>query len=194
MNIWTPFWRSGPPASVPPSSNPRPGLVSALETKRASIEEICKVSGVAGASLAVIDNGETIFQDNLGYRDLAKEEPVTSDTIFHIASMNKSLTGACIHRLRAQGKLALDDLIVKHLPEAKSRDPVVAATGTIADLLGHRTGLQGANNIWLGAHGELLFDRDQTSTVFSHLRPREVCALDSSTTLHMRRWESSSSR
>lgn len=131
------------------------------------------MSGVAGLSIAVIDQGETIFQDSFGYRDLAKKEPVTSDTIFHIASMTKSFTGACINRLRAQGRLTLDDLVQEHLPEAKSRDPAVATTATVADLLGHRTGPHKADNIWLGSEGELLINRDQTTAVFSHLQPRE---------------------
>ncbi|KAH7127289.1 beta-lactamase/transpeptidase-like protein [Dactylonectria macrodidyma] len=147
---------SGPPAPM----KLRPRLVNALKSKRAAIEEICKVSGVAGVSIAVIDQGKTILQDNFGYCDLENREPVTSDTIFPIASMTKSFTGVCINRLRHEGKLSLDDLIVKHIPEAKSQDHVVATITTIADLLRHRTGLQGANNIWLGAQGELLFNRD----------------------------------
>lgn len=126
-------------------------------------------------SITVIDHGETIFQDNLGYRNIAKKKPVTSDTIFHIASMTKSFTGACIYRLQAQGKLSLDDLITKHLPSARSLDPVVASTATIADLLGHCTGLQKADNMWLGSDGELLFTRDQTAAIFSHLRPQVTC-------------------
>lgn len=150
----------------------RPELRHALESKRANIQEICKISGVAGASLAVIDHGETVFQDNFGYRDLVEQQPVTSDTIFHIASLTKSFTGACIQKLRAQGRLELDDPIQKHLPEAKNADPTVAATATIADLLGHRTGLERADNIWLGSQGELLINRDQTAAVFNHLRPR----------------------
>ncbi|KPM45233.1 hypothetical protein AK830_g1344 [Neonectria ditissima] len=150
----------------------QPELMDALKSKRGVIEEICKVSGVAGVSIAVIDQGETIWQTNFGYRDLENEKPVTSDTIFPIASMTKSFTGACINRLRQEGKLSLDDLIAKRLPEATSQDDTIATTATIADLLGHRTGLQAANNMWLGAQGELLFNRDQTATAFSHLKPQ----------------------
>ncbi|KAK4139709.1 beta-lactamase/transpeptidase-like protein [Dichotomopilus funicola] len=126
-------------------------LLDALKSNRGKIKQICKASGVAGASVVVIDHGETIFKENFGYRHIANKEPVTSDTIFRIASLTKSFMGACIDRLRAQGKLSLDDLVQKHLPDAKSHDPVVAATATIADLLGHRTGLQKADPLWLGA-------------------------------------------
>ncbi|KAL9078515.1 MAG: hypothetical protein Q9157_002571 [Trypethelium eluteriae] len=157
---------------MPPTSGLQPDLLDALKSQRAKIQEIKKILGVAGLSITVIDYGETIFPENLGYSNLAKKDPVTLDTIFHIASLTKSFTGACINRLKGQGWLTYDDLIQKHLPTAKSRDPVVAATATIADLLGHRTGLQKADSIWLGSGGELLFSKDQTATVFSHLRPR----------------------
>ena len=146
--------------------------MNALNFEKRDIEEICRLSGVAGVSLAVIDRGEIIFQENLGYRDLARKERVTSDTIFHIASLTKSLTGACIHRLIAQGKLSLDDPIRKHLPRAESRDPVFAADATIADLLGHRTGLQKADDIWEGSQGELLIGKDETTTAFNQLQPQ----------------------
>ena len=146
--------------------------MDSLKSEVPKIQEIRNISGVAGLPIAVIDHGETVFQDNLGYRDLARKEPVTSDTIFHIASLTKSFTGACIDRLRDQRRLALQDPIQKHLPEAKSQDPGIAKTVTIADLLGHRTGLQKADFIWLGSDGELLINRDQTTAVFNHLRPQ----------------------
>jgi CubicO group peptidase (beta-lactamase class C family) len=147
-------------------------LVGSLKSKRWNIEEICRLSGVAGVTVTVIHHGETIFQDCLGYRNVAAKDPVTPDTICHIASLTKSFTGACIYQLQALGKLSIDDLITKHLPFAKSLDLVVASTATIADLLGHRTGLQKADNIWLGSDGQLLLTKDQTSAIFSHLQPQ----------------------
>ena len=148
------------------------GFIESLKAQRLNIEQICEQSGVAGLSITLIHQGETVFQDSLGYRDVDKQEPVTSDTIFHIASLTKSFTGACIDRLRAQGKLAFDDPIQKHLPEAKSRDACVAEGATIADLLGHRTGLQRANKILLGASNELLINKDQTVCIFNRLQPQ----------------------
>jgi len=161
-----------PTTNRPQSPRLRQELVDALKSKRTEFREICEKSGVAGMSITVVDHGETIFQHNVGYRDLDKKEPVTSDTIFPIASLTKSFTGACLNRLRAEETLSFDDPIQRLLPEAKSQDPIVAETATVADLLGHRTGLQRADNMWLGSNGELLFNRDQTTTVFRQLRPR----------------------
>lgn len=94
-----------------------------------------------------------------------------ADTIFHIASLTKGFTGAYIHRLRAEGKLSLDDPVKKHLPDAENSDPFVSKAN-IADLLGHRTGLQKADPMWLGAEGELIFNKDQTIAIFNSLRPQ----------------------
>lgn len=145
-------------------------LVMALQSSRGDIEKICQVSGVAGVSMLVINHGETIFQENLGYSNVAEESPVTSDTIFHIASMTKSFTATCINQLRVEGKLRLEDTIQEIIPEARSRDPIVAQFATVADLLGHRTGLQKADQYWLGSAGELMFDREQTTAIFNQLR------------------------
>ncbi|KAK3984501.1 beta-lactamase/transpeptidase-like protein [Cladorrhinum sp. PSN332] len=154
------------------SNKTRNQLLHALHDKEARIRQIRKITGVVGLSAAVIDHGETIFQVNAGYRNLAKKEPVTSDTIFPIASLTKSFTGVCLDRLRDDNKLSFDDLIVTHLAEARSRDPVVAENATIADLLGHRTGLQKADSIWLGANGELMLTNEQTVALFAHLLPQ----------------------
>ncbi|KAM7183967.1 Beta-lactamase/transpeptidase-like protein [Naviculisporaceae sp. PSN 640] len=147
-------------------------LTNNLAAQTAKIREICDISGVAGASITVIKHGATVFELNLGYRNLNKKEPVTSDTLFQIGSLTKSFTGACIHALRSKGDLKLKDPIQKHLPEAKSRDPIVASEATIADLLGHRACLQKANEIWLGAEGEILIAKNQTQAVFRNLQPQ----------------------
>ncbi|KAF2965617.1 hypothetical protein GQX73_g7972 [Xylaria multiplex] len=131
------------------------GPKEALSSKRARIREICRISGVVGRSIAVVDHGEIVSQDTIGYRNLAEREPVTSDTIFHITSLTKSFTGACVDILRGQGKLSFDDPVQKHLRRVKTRDPATTANATIANLLGHRTGLQNPIGIWLGAHGKI---------------------------------------
>jgi CubicO group peptidase (beta-lactamase class C family) len=75
---------STPPSSSPHASKPRLELIASLEAKRDNIKKICKISGVPGLSITIIDHGETIFQHYLGYGDLVAKEPVTPDTIFHM--------------------------------------------------------------------------------------------------------------
>ncbi|KAK0631412.1 beta-lactamase/transpeptidase-like protein [Immersiella caudata] len=146
-------------------------LARALHPQISQIKQICEISGVAGVSVVVLDHGLRVFEQNIGYRDVANKEPVTSDTVFHVGSLTKAFTGVCINQMRSRGRLQFDDPIHKHLPEARSCDPAVASLATIADLLGHRIGLQKANELWLGADNEELFEEDQIWAVFRNLAP-----------------------
>ena len=56
----------------------------------------------------------------MGYRDLASKTPMTADTIFAIASMTKPVTCIAAMTLVEEGKLGLDDLVEKYLPELKN--------------------------------------------------------------------------
>lgn len=54
------------------------------------VDEICKSSGVPGASIGVIHNGDVIHTYNFGYRDVGNQLPTTSDTVYGIGSVTKS--------------------------------------------------------------------------------------------------------
>src|SRR5688500_16476939 len=117
-------------------------LAALFDSERQNIDQICIASGVAGASIVVLDHGKRVFEHNPGYRTLDTWDPVTADTVFPIGSLTKAFTGACISRLATQNKLNIDDCISEFDEDkAENRHPDVASLGTIADLLGHRTGL-----------------------------------------------------
>jgi CubicO group peptidase (beta-lactamase class C family) len=58
---------------------------------------------------AVNKNGELIFQHASGVIGKGKQEKMTMDTVFWIASCTKMVTGIACMQLVEQGKLALDD-------------------------------------------------------------------------------------
>src|ERR1700750_2760616 len=71
--------------------------------------------------VAVAANGsEVIYQGAFGKRDLSKDDPMTADSVFWIASMTKAITTAAGVQLVEQGKLKLDDPIGKLLPDLAS--------------------------------------------------------------------------
>jgi methyl acetate hydrolase len=78
-------------------------------------EEISGVVAMAGTSRDVI------YQGAFGKRDLskddAKENAMTPDSVFWIASMTKAITAAAAMQLVEQGKLSLDEPIGKVLPD-----------------------------------------------------------------------------
>jgi CubicO group peptidase (beta-lactamase class C family) len=63
---------------------------------------------------------EVIYQGAFGKRDLSKDDAMTTDSVFWIASMTKAITTAGAMQLVEQGKLSLDDPIGKVLPDLSS--------------------------------------------------------------------------
>lgn len=60
---------------------------------------------------------EVIYQGAFGKRDLSKDDAMTLDSVFWIASMTKAITAAAGMQLVEQGKLSLDQPIGKLLPD-----------------------------------------------------------------------------
>src|ERR1700710_1329051 len=63
---------------------------------------------------------EVIYQGAFGKRDLSKDNAMTTDSVFWIASMTKAITTAAGMQLVEQGKLSLDEPIGKLLPDLAS--------------------------------------------------------------------------
>src|SRR6195256_4412103 len=63
---------------------------------------------------------EVIYQGAFGKRDLSKNDAMTLDSVFWIASMSKAITAAAGMQLVEQGKLSLDAPIGKVLPDLAS--------------------------------------------------------------------------
>jgi CubicO group peptidase (beta-lactamase class C family) len=91
-----------------------------------------------GASVAVIRNGEIVFQKGYGSANLEYGIAVTADTVFHVASVSKQFTAMALVLLEQDGKLSLEDDIRRYLPELPDYGPSV----TIRQLLQHTGGIR----------------------------------------------------
>ena len=72
---------------------------------------------VAGVVAVAATDKEIIYEGAFGKRDIAKNEPMTVDSVFWIASMTKAVTAAGAMQLVEQGTLKLDEPIGKLLPD-----------------------------------------------------------------------------
>jgi CubicO group peptidase (beta-lactamase class C family) len=70
-----------------------------------------------GASIAVWEDGKTVFSKGYGHANIEYDIHNTPQTIFHVASVSKQFTAFAIAMLADQGKIALDDDIRKYIPE-----------------------------------------------------------------------------
>ena len=103
---------------------------------------------VVGASVILMKNGRVVARYNAGHANRAANVAVDSQTIFHWGSITKSLTAISIMQLRDRGKLALEDKIVRWVPELRAiHDPWnMIDSITIRMLLSHTAGFQ--NGTW----------------------------------------------
>src|SRR5258705_7117188 len=63
---------------------------------------------------------EVVYQGAFGKRDLSKDDAMTADSVFWIASMTKAVTAAACMQLVEQGKLSLEAPIGTVLPDLAS--------------------------------------------------------------------------
>ncbi len=124
--------RSGEPADAP--------VISAIsERMRSFVDQ----KEVAGATTLVATPDRILHLDAIGKADIGEGKAMRPDAIFWIASMTKPVTGTAVMMLQDEGKLSVDDLVEKHLPEftaLKTKDGKPARL-TIRHLLTHTSGM-----------------------------------------------------
>lgn len=97
-------------------------------------DEINRQGGANGVFLAA-ERGEIVYQAAFGLADLSLGRPLTTNTVFELASLSKPFTAMGVIILEEQGKLSYDDPISKWMPELPY--PGI----TIRHLLSHTSGL-----------------------------------------------------
>ncbi len=75
---------------------------------------------IPGVVAIAATGNDIIYQGAFGKRDLSKDDAMTADSVFWIASMTKAITAAAGMQLVEQGKLSLDEPIGKVLPDLAS--------------------------------------------------------------------------
>jgi CubicO group peptidase (beta-lactamase class C family) len=110
-------------------------LAETFEAERAQ-------SGAPGAAMVVMLDGQVARTFGSGTRRVVGGDPVDGDTRFRIGSLTKMLSAIALLQQVEQGHVALDDLLVTHVPAfhlQASPDPVGAIT--VRHLLTHASGI-----------------------------------------------------
>lgn len=137
---------AGPGLAAPPLQSAAPGALGLSPTRLARIDALLSEAiarrEVPGAVVLVGRHGRVAFRKAYGHRSLEPStEPMTVDTAFDLASLTKGVaTAAAVMTLVEEGRIALDDPVVRHLPAfgagGGERERV-----TVEQLLTHRSGL-----------------------------------------------------
>jgi len=120
-----------------------PDVLGAERLFSAWIEGQMAYRGLPGVAVGVVSDQELVWSKGFGFADISAKVPMTATTEFRMASNSKLFTAVAIMQLREEGKLRLDDPVLKYLPWFKAK-PAGDDDGpiTIEQLLSHSSGLQ----------------------------------------------------
>jgi CubicO group peptidase (beta-lactamase class C family) len=100
--------------------------------------------GSPGCALAVAQDGALVYSRGYGCANLDYDIPITPQTVFDVASINKQFVAAGLNMLALEGKLSLDDNVCKWLPELPEYEWPITLRHMIYHTSGLRDYLRGA--------------------------------------------------
>jgi D-alanyl-D-alanine carboxypeptidase len=104
-----------PPLSLPPGVKEKiDALVQAQPAQRIT----------PGIAVAISKNGQTIYENAAGERDVSSHAPMLITTPQAIGSITKQFTAAGILLLQQEKKLSIDDKLAKYVPEYVHGDEI----------------------------------------------------------------------
>ncbi len=118
-------------------------------------------------------DGKLVHTGSVGYTDVARKTPATTQSLFRVASMSKSFTAMAILQLRDAGQLSLDDRADQYIPELKNAKLLTTDSPpiTITHLLTHAAGFP-EDNPWgdrqLDVTNQELLDMFKVQVSFSN--------------------------
>lgn len=135
------YGQSNSSSTSTPGFDPTIDIISIFD---AYVKSTFPQTGIPGGAIVIVQNGQIVYMNCLGVKDVASGDPVTSDTLFFLASCSKAFTSTNIAQLVDHDVMAWDDPVVKYYPKTEEfllYDPAVTSTITVRDLLTHRSGL-----------------------------------------------------
>jgi len=87
-------------------------------------------------SVTIFKDGDTVYEKQVGYSDIASNQKPNTDTKYRIGSISKVFTATLIFKAIEDGLITLDKTIDTYFPEIKN-----ASSITISHLLNHRSGI-----------------------------------------------------
>lgn len=86
-------------------------LIATLENE---IPKLMDRALIPGLSIAVIREGELIWEDSFGVKDINTKDSVTSETVFEAASLSKPVFSYAVMKMAERGELDIDKPLVEY--------------------------------------------------------------------------------
>ena len=112
-------------AQKPQKGQKQPQIAAGISAERLArigpaMEVLIREGKFPGISVTVVRHGQVAFQQEYGFADIEKKEPLKKDAIYRVFSMTKPVTGVAVMILFEEGRFLLDDPVSKYLPCFKS--------------------------------------------------------------------------
>ncbi|MGE0574964.1 MAG: serine hydrolase domain-containing protein [Reyranella sp.] len=105
---------------------------------RKEIHDLVPANRAGGVAVAILVDGRTLFFCD-GFADLARDRPVTPDSLFNLASLRKVFEAIVLAEAVEARRMAFDDPVAKYIPElGRGRD---IRRVTVGQLAIHTSGL-----------------------------------------------------
>lgn len=151
---------SAPTTTTSPSSTPADGAPEPIELTEdmlaafdSAVGEAFAAFGLVGASIALFQGEEIVYNRGFGVRDVESSEPVTPNTRFRIGSNTKSMTSLLIAKYVDEGLTTWDTKILDLWPAFVGPSPELTESLTLHQLLGMGSGIAEPETIEFFAAG-----------------------------------------
>jgi CubicO group peptidase (beta-lactamase class C family) len=131
-------------------------LVQPAEAQRAwdavtrRFDAFAQTARIVGGSAVLVRDGRIVARHHYGFADRASGRKAGDSTIYHWASVTKTVTAIAVLQLRDRGLLQLDDPITRWVPELRALHGPAGAVDriTLRMLLSHSSGFQSPTWPW----------------------------------------------
>ena len=118
---------------------------------------------IPATSITIVKDGKPYCSSAYGMKNMVKNLPATTNTLFPIGSCSKSFTAAALGILADEAKLDWNKPIKEYMPDFQLFDEVATNTITARDILSHRTGLPRHDFVWL-------FNNNDRESIFKNMK------------------------
>ncbi len=106
------------------------------------LEQLFRSHVIPGFSVVIVKGNNIIFRKGYGVEYLGGETPMTASTSTAVGSLAKSFTALAMLQLVEQGKINLDEQVIKYIPWFRTANKEFSDRITVRMLLNNTSGLQ----------------------------------------------------
>ena len=114
-----------------------------------------KLTGVPGISLGLVQDGNVIFADGFGVKELGSSEKPNGDTLFIIASNTKALTTLFLAKLVDEHRMTWDTPVVTLFPAFRLGNAETTRSVLVKNLICACTGMPRQDLEWIYEYGNM---------------------------------------